>query len=118
MQCIFSQSDSDSGGSSTAEKTKKTKTKGRKKKVVDASSDSSDEEYDILNDAHVRSARKQIRASKNVPNAVRTSKNSSKSTPATTSASTSTSKAPICAKCNAPMKKKNGFYCPNKCKKS
>ena len=50
-----------------------------------------------------------IRASKNVPNAERSSKNTSKLTPATTSASTLTRKASICRKCNAPMKKKMCF---------
>ena len=77
----------------------------------------SDSSY-VFRYTNVRSARKQVRASKNVRNAVRSSENTSKSTPVTTSASTSTSKAPICGKRNAPMKKKNGFYCPNKCKKS
>ena len=109
-QGVFS-ADSESGVDESNDASKKKR--GRKKKASKKESDDSDEsnesDFDIFDDAQVRCEIKSTKVAKS-----KTSQAPSKPQPPPPSI---INNPPNCPTCNIQMKKKNGFYCPNKCKK-
>jgi hypothetical protein len=109
-QGVFS-ADSESDLDESQEITKK---KGRKKKVTTKDSDESDEsnesDFDIFDDEKVRREIKSTKVAKS--KTLQTSSNTQPPPPPS-----NTNNPPNCPTCNNPMKKKKGFYCPNKCNK-
>ncbi len=107
--------DSDEQDDENEQSSQKTNKRGPKKALLIESEISSEEsDYDIFNDDHVQKVQKSIKQ-KTLSNQT-TVASTSQATNNTTNGKSVI--APICPKCGSQMKKKNGYYCINKCKKN